>query len=79
MAKLNVTVSIQDEHLSQFPEVVDGMKKNGFEVDQELKSLGVVTGKIDSEKVHALKGLKAVGNVEESRSFQIAPPESEIQ
>jgi len=79
MAKLNVTESIQDEHLSKFPEVVDGMKKNGFEVDQELKSLGVVTGKIDSEKVHALRGLKGVGKVEESRSYQIAPPESEIQ
>jgi hypothetical protein len=79
MAKLNVTVSVRDDHLSRFPEVVDGMKKNGFEVDEELKSLGVVTGKIDSEKVHALRGLKGVGNVEESRSFQIAPPESEIQ
>src|SRR5262249_41820664 len=79
MAKLSVTVSIKDEHLSRFPEVVEGMKKTGFEVDKQLESLGVVTGKIDSDRVHELRALKGIGNVEESRSFQIAPPESEIQ
>src|SRR5438874_2698919 len=79
MAKLNVTVSIKDGHLSQFPEVVEGMKKTGFEVDKQLESLGVVTGKIDSDRVHQLRALEGIGNVEESRSFQIAPPESEIQ
>jgi hypothetical protein len=79
MAKLNVTVSIKDEHLPHFPEVVEGMKKTGFEVDKQLESLGVVTGTIDSDKVHALRALKGIGNVEESRSFQIPPPESDIQ
>ena len=79
MSKVNVKVSIKDEHLSQLPELVEGMRKSGFEVEQELKSLGVVTGKIDSDKIHVLRGLKGVGDVEESRSFQIPPPDSDIQ
>lgn len=79
MAKVNVTVSIKEEHRPRFTEFVDRIRKTGFEVDQELKSIGVVTGNIDSEKVRDLKKLNEVSHVEEVRSFKIAPPGSEIQ
>ena len=79
MAKVNVTVSVKDEHLPRFTEFVDRIRKTGFEVDQELKSIGVVTGNIDSEKVRDLKKLSEVSHVEEVRGVKIPPPGSEIQ
>ena len=79
MAKVNLSVSVKDEHLPRFPEFVKELKKTGFNVDQELASAGVVTGSIDDQKVHDLKKLIGVAHVEESRGIQIPPPESEIQ
>jgi len=79
MTKVNLTVSIKDEHIPRFTELVDRIKKTGFEVDQELQSLGVVTGRIESEKIDDLKKLNEVAQVEESRSYQIPPPESDVQ
>ncbi len=79
MGKVNLTVSIADQELPHFRELVARIKSLGLEVDQELESVGVVTGAIDQEKIQDLKKLKGVANVEESRTFRIAPPESEVQ
>lgn len=79
MAKVNVSVSIKDEHLPRFAEAVQHLKKKGFQVEQALESVGVVTGSIDSARLAALKQIPAVANVEEARTVQIAPPESEVQ
>jgi hypothetical protein len=79
MAKVNLTVSIKDEHLPRFTDVVNRIRKTGFAVDQELKSTGVVTGNIDSEKISDLRKLNEIAHVEESRSFKIPPPESDVQ
>jgi hypothetical protein len=79
MAKVNLSVSIKDEHLPRFTELVDRIRKAGLEVDQELKSLGVVTGRIESDKVQDLRNLSEVANVEESHTFQIPSPESKVQ
>ena len=79
MSKLNLTVSIADQQADHFNEWVDEVKRSGFEVEQELKSLGVVTGKMDEEKVERLKKVKGVAHVEESRSFQLPPPDSDVQ
>jgi PHP family Zn ribbon phosphoesterase len=79
MAKVNLSVSVKDEHMPKFTEIVKELKKTGFNVDQELASAGVVTGSIDDQKVHDLKKLTGVEHVEESRGIQIPSPESEIQ
>jgi hypothetical protein len=79
MGKVNLTVSIADQELPHFREVVAHIKRLGLEVDQELESVGVVTGAIDQEKIQAVKKLKGVAHVEESRKFQIPPPESDVQ
>jgi hypothetical protein len=79
MAKLDVTVSVKDDHLPRFVELVEHMKKSGLDVERQLQSVGVVTGKIDAEKLAQRRTLNGIGSVEEARSYQIAPPESEIQ
>ncbi len=79
MAKVSLLVSVDDEHLDRFSEVVRGVEDAGMEVEQKLEDLGVLTGSIDSEKVEALRQVEGVSHVEESRGFQIPPPDSDVQ
>jgi methylmalonyl-CoA mutase cobalamin-binding subunit len=79
MAKVNLSVSVKEEHRPHFAELVKQLKKSGLTVDQELHTAGVVTGSIESEKVQELKKLAGVAHVEESRNFQISPPGSDVQ
>jgi len=79
MAKVNLSVSVKDDHLPRFSEFVAQLKKTGFNVDKELASAGVVTGSIESHKVPELNKLTGVAHVEESREIHLPPPESDIQ
>jgi hypothetical protein len=79
MAKVNVSISIKDDHLPRFAETVEHLKREGLQVDQALQGVGVITGSIEHSKIAALQQLPSVANVEESRSFQIAPPDSDVQ
>jgi hypothetical protein len=79
MSKVNLKISIEDEQLPRFRELVDQIKNLGLDVDQELEPLGIVIGRIDRGGVSALKRLRGVAHVEESRTIQIPPPESDVQ
>jgi hypothetical protein len=79
VSKVNLLVSVDDEHLNRFSEVVKGLKDAGMDVEQEMEGIGTVTGSIDSEKVEQLRKVEGISHVEESRQFQIAPPDSDIQ
>ncbi len=72
-------VSVDDDHLDRFSEVVKGVEDVGMEVEQRMEDLGVLTGSIDPEKVEPLRRVEGVSHVEESRSFQIPPPDSDVQ
>lgn len=79
MAKVNVSISIKDDHLPRFDDTVEHLKRAGLQVDQALKGVGVITGSIEQTKIASLQQLPSVANVEETRSFQIAPPDSDVQ
>ena len=79
MSVVKLSVSVDEQHLDQFPRVVKEIKQAGMKVEQELKDIGVITGSIDSEKVKSLRKVKGVAHVEESRQVHIAPPDSDIQ
>ncbi len=80
MSKTKVTISVDDEHLDKMPEVVKRTKKAGLKVGEQMESLGIITGSIDDDKFDSLDRIKGVSNVaRDEESFQIAPPDSEVQ
>ena len=79
MAAEEVNVSVADDHLARFPDVVRRMEKAGLKVQQQLEAAGVVSGSIDSAKLPDLEQVEGVTAVESSRSFQLPPPESDLQ
>src|SRR5260370_37634531 len=64
MAKVNLSVSVKEEHRPRFAELVKQLKKTGMQVEQQLHSARAVTGSIETEKVDQLHKLAVVGHVE---------------
>lgn len=79
MDKVKVTVSIDDGHIDQLDQVTAQLKKAGLEVEQTLSTLGIVTGLVETEKMSSLSKVTGVESVEVDKSYQIAPPDSEVQ
>lgn len=79
MSKVNLTVSVADDHLKDFSEVVARCRKAGMIIKHEMKSIGMISGSIDEASVEKLRRIKGVSLAEPEGSFQIAPPDSDIQ
>ncbi len=77
--RVNVTVSVDDAHLSQIDQVVERLRSAGMHVDSSLASIGTILGHVAGDQVHALSRLPGVAAVEPERSYQLPPPESPIQ
>lgn len=78
MAKVKLSVSVDDKELHRFSDVVKNIKKAGMKVNQRLDEIGIVTGEIDDKKMGALHGVKGVAGVEEEKEFNIGPPDKGI-
>ncbi len=74
-----VSLSVADDHMDRFPQVVEDAKAAGLDVGEELELIGVVNGSIDDERVEELRHVPGVAYVEEERIFEIPPPDSTIQ
>lgn len=74
-----VSISVADEFLDRFAEVVKRIEQAGLKVDQQLDTIGVITGSIDSDNIDQLDQVEGVAAVERSRSFQLPPPDSPTQ
>lgn len=79
MAKVKLSISVDDKHMGKFSDVIKDAEKAGMDVEEKHKDLGVATGSIDAEKLDSLRKVKGVQHVEQERKYQIPPPESDIQ
>jgi len=72
MPKVRLSVSVDDQHLSKFSEVVKKVEKAGMKVDEEHKDIGVVTGSIEKDRLDSLRNVKGVERRGESDSHPAA-------
>lgn len=79
MAKINLTVSVREDHLLNIMEVAQGLRALGMEVQQVMDQVGVITGTGDASQVPNLSKVPGVESVEASHSFQLPPPDARIQ
>jgi len=75
----HVTVTVADSHAGVIDEVAAQLRQAGMDVEQVLGTLGVITGSIDDALIAAIEALPGVGAVEQQASFQIPPPDAELQ
>jgi hypothetical protein len=79
MAKIKLSISVDDQHLSQFSNIMKEVEKAGMQIDQKHRDLGIATGSVDEDKVNAVRDVEGVNHVEPEREVHIAPPESDVQ
>jgi len=71
--KITVTVS------ADTVTVAERLRAAGMNVEQVLDAAGVITGSVATADRSSLAALPGVEAVESERTFQIAPPDAEIQ
>lgn len=79
MSKVKLLISVDDDCLQRISEVIQNLKSAGFQVEQSMPQLGVISGWCEQANVEAISHVEGVANVETEQKYQIAPPESEIQ
>lgn len=79
MSSQKVNISVADDYLSRFQEVVQQTKDVGLNVEQELDGLGIISGSIDPGRLADLERLEGVSAVEADRIIQLPPPDSDVQ
>ncbi|HEY9422542.1 MAG TPA: ketohydroxyglutarate aldolase [Thermoanaerobaculia bacterium] len=77
--KVQVLVSVDDQHLPHIQEVVKHCKAAGLSVEQTLDKVGTITGSISPRKLSALSKVSGIASVERSQDYEIAPPDSDVQ
>jgi hypothetical protein len=76
--KVKLSVSVADDHLTRFGEVVARLRTAGLEIEETLEGVGVVTGLIDAKEVEAVRTTRGVAHVEQARVVQLSPPDEEV-
>jgi len=79
MAQVDVTVSIDDEHLAAIGEVTEQLRASGLLVREVLPDLGFVTGSVPAERRPSLNAVPGVADVTEELRVQLPPPDAPVQ
>ncbi|MFB2893528.1 hypothetical protein ACE1CI_11505 [Aerosakkonemataceae cyanobacterium BLCC-F50] len=79
MPKIKVSISVDDAHVDRISEVANSLQSAGLEVEQVLPTVGTIGGSIDSNQVNRLSQIEGVQHIEPEQSYQIAPPDSDVQ
>jgi len=77
--RVQVVISVDDQHMPKVGKVASLCKKAGLQVDQALDEVGIITGSIPENELGKLSGIKGVASVEREQGYQIAPPDSDVQ
>jgi hypothetical protein len=79
MSQMNISVSVKDAHLATIELVSQKLQAAGMNVEHVLNNIGVISGSIDSSLMNTLAQIEGVKQVEQERTYQLAPPDSDIQ
>ncbi len=79
MSQMNISISIKDTHLATIELVAQKLQAAGMNVEQVLNSIGIISGSIDSSLMSSLSQIEGVKIVEQEQTYQLAPPDSDIQ
>jgi hypothetical protein len=79
MSQIKISVSVNDENLSEIERISQNLQSFGVNIEQALPSIGIINGSIEHNLVDNLYQIKGVKQVEPQETYQLAPPNSDIQ
>ncbi|MCG2622370.1 hypothetical protein LVY72_10630 [Arthrobacter sp. I2-34] len=75
---VNISVTVEQDHLSMIGDVAEALRARGMQVTQVLQS-GFITGSVSEDCRQALAAVSGVQTVDEQLQFQLPPPQEEVQ
>lgn len=79
MSNVEVSVCLDDAHLSQIEQIAQKLQSSGMTGTQTLPNIGIINGSIASEQLNRVAQIEGVQTVEPQQTYQINPPSSHIQ
>lgn len=73
----SIVITVDDEHLPQIDHVAHELRSLGMQVDEVLKTTGLICGTADCQ-LAVLKKVPGVMSVEAQTSFDVPPTDSPI-
>jgi hypothetical protein len=74
-----ITVTVDDVHRERIEAVADQLRAAGMRIQQVLPTLGIITGTIPENRPGAIANVTGVVQVEDQETFQLPPPDADIQ
>ena len=74
-----ITITVADGHGDRIDEVVARLEAAGVQVQRVLEAIGVIVATVDPERRHALGEIEGVASIEQDRTVQLPPPDSDVQ
>lgn len=74
----NISVTVDQEHLSEIGTVAEALRARGMQVEQVLE-VGFITGSVANDRRSALDTVEGVQSVNEQLGYQLPPAEEDIQ
>lgn len=79
MEQVNVTVTVDDEHVQVIGDVAATLRERGMDIAQVLDTIGTVTGSVAPERRESLRSVTGVVHVSEDVRHQLPPPDAPVQ
>ena len=74
-----VVVTVDDDQLAEIGELAERLRLAGMRIDQVLGDIGVITGSLPTDRLTSAQRLPGVAAVERETSFQLPPPDEDVQ
>jgi hypothetical protein len=74
MNRVRVAVAVGEKDRDRIDEIARACGSIGFELDTTLRTIGVLTGSVESEDLPKLRQVPGVTAVEPEREFRLPPP-----
>lgn len=76
---LNIVVTVGPQRLAEVAEVAEELRGRGMVVERVLESTGLITGTVPDNLRDGLGSVPGVASVDTERSYQLPPPDADIQ
>ncbi len=79
MSNVEVSICVDDAHISQIEQIAQKLQSSGMTVTQTLPNIGIINGSIASEQLNNVAQIEGVQTIEPQQTYQLNPPSSHIQ
>lgn len=76
---IEIVVSVDDENLGRLDEIAAALERVGVKVEHRMPSLGTISGIADAAVIEGIRAVAGVEAVEVARTFELPPPDSDVQ